>query len=442
MKRFSHKQWLWFFIICLFVFLGIQFVRPSVKNPLVTGNLDAPDSIQMIMIKSCYDCHSNTTKLSWFDKIAPASWIVADHIHEGRKLMNFSEWDSLTGVQKKSFLFESLSQIEFDEMPLHQYTLLHPSAKVTPFEINTLKSYLQTLFYLPVPDSSKARIRKEQFDQWMQRGIDKQVVKPSLNGIVYMQEYKDWTAISSTERLDNGTMRVIVGNDITINAIKTNQTNPWPDGSVIVKIIWTMVADTSGDIQTGELKQLDFMIRGKDKYAPTKGWGFARWVRGLELVPYGKNVLFASECIHCHQTMKEHDFIFTMPIHLEAEHGPEDRVISSSIQSKEGTMSTLYGNRIAVNFIRMNNSQDYPVGSVLTMVTWSQKADSHWFGARIPGNIKFIEKVRFENAGNGKSLPQYEKYSGNSTAKLESINQCDFKSRLNYILMSRASVMP
>jgi len=442
MKRFSQKQWVWFFIICLLVFFGIQFIRKPVENPPVTANLQAPDSIQVIMIKSCYDCHSNTTRLSWFDKIAPASWIVGDHIREGRKLLNFSEWDSLTDLQKKSLLFESLNQIEFGEMPLQQYTFLHPLAKVTTKEINTLKSYLNTLFYSPVSDTSKARISQEQYEQWMQRKKDKQDVKPTLNGILYMPGYKDWVAISSTERLDNGTMRVIVGNDITVNAIRANLTNPWPDGSVIVKILWSMVADSSGNIQAGELKQLDFMIKGKEKYASTMGWGFARWVRGLELAPYGKNALFASECMNCHQTMKSHDFIFTMPIHPESASGLKDKVISSSIQPQEGTMSTLYGNNIAAHFARSQRGNEYPSGSVLTLVTWKQKEDDHWFGARIPSATQFVETVSITDSVIGTPTSVYEKYRGTSHEKMNDQKMADSKERMKNILSRRASVMP
>jgi (2Fe-2S) ferredoxin len=33
-------------------------------------------------------------------------------------------------------------------------------------------------------------------------------IKPVRNGITFPSEYKKWTAIGSTERIDNGTMRI------------------------------------------------------------------------------------------------------------------------------------------------------------------------------------------------------------------------------------------
>ena len=56
-------------------------------------------------------------------------------------------------------------------------------------------------------------------------------------------------------------------------------------------------------------------------------------------------------------------------------------------------MSTLYGNDVAVRYARMNPQQDYPAGSVLSLVTWVQREDGHWFGAKIPGPVKSVEFV-------------------------------------------------
>ena len=69
-------------------------------------------------------------------------------------------------------------------------------------------------------------------------------------------------------------------------------------------------------IQPGEFIQVEFMIKDSKKYSATKGWGWARW-KGTDLVPYGKEALFTTECISCHRPMKENDFVFTMPLHIK-----------------------------------------------------------------------------------------------------------------------------
>ena len=63
-------------IILLLIFAGIQFIRPVITNPPVTGNVKVPHEVQTILRNSCYDCHSNETNLSWYDKIVPVSWFV------------------------------------------------------------------------------------------------------------------------------------------------------------------------------------------------------------------------------------------------------------------------------------------------------------------------------------------------------------------------------
>ena len=441
MKNIRNKKWFWMILIIVFILSGIQFIRPALNNPPVIADIAVPNDVKNILRSACYDCHSNETKLSWFDKITPANWLIASHIREGRKVLNFSEWNNYPKDRQKQILFESLNQVQFGIMPLKQYTFLHPAAKIGATEIDSLKSYLNTLMVIQEPDTAKTNKWNGQYAKWIHGTTAVSDIKPALNGIAFLHRYKDWAAISSTERIDNGTMRIIMGNCIAITAIKTNQTNPWPDGATFAKVIWIQVADYSGDIHAGEFKQVDFMIKNKDKYPLTDGWGYSRWVMGTQLVPYGENALFTTGCVNCHQSMKEQDYVFTTPVNIKADHGLEDKVLSSSINKKDGTLSTLYGNDIATRFARTHIGSDYSAGTVLTFVTWTQKEDLHWFGANVPGAIKSIEKIRFTNTGKKQSEPLYEKYEGNPLLKIETDKLNDWK-RINFILSLRASVMP
>jgi len=155
MKKKQHKKWAWLILIIAFVFAGIQLIKPRLDNPPVTAEIIVPGNIKSILINACYNCHSNQTQLAWFDKIAPANWLVAKHIREGRKVLNFTEWDRYTKDRQKQILFESLNQIEFKLMPLKQYTFLHPEAKITAAQIDSIKSYLSTQLVIQVPDTNK-----------------------------------------------------------------------------------------------------------------------------------------------------------------------------------------------------------------------------------------------------------------------------------------------
>ena len=120
-------------------------------------------------------------------------------------------------------------------------------------------------------------------------------------------------ACVSTERFDNGTMRIIYGNEIAVKAIKDHKTNPWPNGTIFAKVAWDQLIDSSGNITPGTFKQVEYMIKDTKRFASTKGWGWARFL-SPKLEPYGKNAMFTTECINCHRPMKDNDFVFTSPI--------------------------------------------------------------------------------------------------------------------------------
>src|SRR5271170_7920331 len=81
-------------IVCI-AFVAAQFVRPELRNPSVTADLQAPSRVKQILTNSCYNCHSNQTKLSWFDRPVPAYWLVVRDVTEARKHLNFSVIDDL-----------------------------------------------------------------------------------------------------------------------------------------------------------------------------------------------------------------------------------------------------------------------------------------------------------------------------------------------------------
>ena len=195
MRKFLQKKWLRVIIFISLPFVGMQFIRTGIDNPPVTSDIIVPTSVKKIFKNACYDCHSNETKLSWFDKIVPADWLVAKHVRQGRAAVNFSEWGNLSAIQQSATLFESLNLIQHKIMPLQQYQLLHPSTKVDETEIDSIKSYLKTLFVTQFIDTAKNRKWNEQYLKWIKQvGIQK-IVKPAPNGIAFMPEYKNWVAI-------------------------------------------------------------------------------------------------------------------------------------------------------------------------------------------------------------------------------------------------------
>lgn len=303
--------------VALAVFTGLQFAGPNIKNPPVTAELTVPHDVRVVLKKACFDCHSNETQLLWFDKIAPASWMVAKDIADARKVLNFSTWDSLAPGDQKAKLFEAFNQISLGAMPLKQYSTLHSEAKLSAGDISVLKTYITSLVSAKTSDTSRINAATKQYAGWINDKTKPVKVKPTPNGIEYIPDFKNWKAISTSDRFDNGTMRVIVANDIAIKAIKENHINPWPNGATFAKIAWEELIDSTGIVKTGEFKQVEFMIKDDKKYEKTAGWGWARW-KGMQLTPYGKTETFTQECINCHKPVKDNDFVFTMPLHLKS----------------------------------------------------------------------------------------------------------------------------
>jgi hypothetical protein len=301
-------------LLLLVCFAGMQLIRPKIDYPPVAAGFSAPPPVEAILRRACYNCHSNETKLAWFDKIVPAYWLVAGHVKDARKVLNFSEWGSLAPGNQKAELYEAVNMASLQYMPLASYKTVHPEAVITASEMGVLKEYLYTLAApLPTSDSAAQASAFKQYESWIGFAPAAVAVKPGLNGVPYIPGYKNWQAISTTDRFDNGTMRVIYGNDIAVKAIKDGKINPWPNGTVFAKVAWWQIKDSSGFVHTGEFKQAELMIKDSEKYASTNGWGWGRWL-GMDLKPYGKNALFTIECTNCHQPMKDNDFVFTTPL--------------------------------------------------------------------------------------------------------------------------------
>ena len=300
--------------ILFLALFALQFLRPDLQNRPATAELQVPADVKQILKKSCYDCHSNETRLAWFDWPVPAYWLVIKDVREGRKHLNYSEIGKLPAGQQKATLYESLSQIELGAMPLAPYKRLHPGAAVTQDQILMLKKYLSPQTPAAPADSSTVAAANAEFEKWIPSGNDlSNNVSPAPNGITFLPNYKNWTPISSTDRFDNHTIRQILGNDVAVKAIASNQINPWPDGTAFAKVAWEQLRDESGVGRPGKFYQVEFMIRDGKKYSSTLGWGWARW-RGTQLKPYGADPNFANECVSCHRPLKPTDYVFTEPI--------------------------------------------------------------------------------------------------------------------------------
>jgi len=141
-----------------------------------------------------------------------------------------------------------------------------------------------------------------------------ETVATTANDISFPAGLKNWRVIGTSYRKDNNTQRVILGNSIAIKAARSGQIKPWPQGTILAKLVWKNSQHPQWDdaIVPGEFVHSEIMIKDAKKFASTKGWGFARWL-GKKQQAYGETASFAEECLSCHTRAKSTNYVFTIP---------------------------------------------------------------------------------------------------------------------------------
>jgi len=131
--------------------VAIQFYRPERTNPPVDESqtlfaaVPVPEEVQTIFKRSCFDCHSNETRWPWYSSVAPAMWLVARDVKEGRSHMNLSEFGKykpLRGLSKLDMMCENMQD---GVMPLPHYLTLHPKARPSAEEIDRFCAWVDSL---------------------------------------------------------------------------------------------------------------------------------------------------------------------------------------------------------------------------------------------------------------------------------------------------------
>jgi len=124
-------------ISLLVVLIGIQFIRIDKNNPPVDESLNffstesfSPEGMALVK-NACYDCHSNESKYPWYSNFAPVSFLLADHIKEGREELNFSEYQSYSDKKKNHKLEEISEALREGWMPIDNYVWMHSEAKLS-----------------------------------------------------------------------------------------------------------------------------------------------------------------------------------------------------------------------------------------------------------------------------------------------------------------------
>ena len=407
-------------IIVVVVVAALQLARPSIPEKPATDELRTPPQVKRILETSCYSCHSDQRRLSWFDEIVPAYWLVRADVLTARQHLNFSTLGAKPPAAQKAALYEAVNMIQLGAMPLPRFLRLHPEAKLSAEDLNTLKAYLAPWSPLPNPAERGSHGSGTLNPPSPTARISLSDVQPEPNGFSFDPSFEAWKPISTTDRGDNNTFRFILGNEIAVKAAQSGNVSPWPYGTRFAKIAWQQEMGTDGLIHPGTFVQVELMLKDAGRYKSTDGWGWGRW-RGLNLTPYGNSAQFVNECTTCHMPVRGNDYVYTLPMTTARVSGEEVvnnraadlpanlpyqplswSAITMYVDPNRHTTATLYGNDVAIQAVRASAKSPretverlaYPANSVLALVTWEQRDDPHWFGARIPNipsSVEFVE---------------------------------------------------
>ena len=291
-------------IACAVIVALMQLVRPKIPAAPATAELEAPPQVRQILDRSCYSCHSNERRLSWFDQIEPGYWLVRKDILTARGHLNFSTIGSEAAAAQKAALYEAVNMIQLGAMPLPRFLALHSGARVAPEELATVEEYLAPWGPLPsIAENAESTAAP----------VSLAGVTTEPDGFPFDSTFEGWKPLSFTDRGDNNTFRFVLGNEIAIEAARSGNISPWPDGARFAKIAWSQQAGSDSLVYPGSFVQVELMAKDAARYKNTDGWGWGRW-RGLELKPYGKDARFVEECTTCHMPVRGNDAVYTLPI--------------------------------------------------------------------------------------------------------------------------------
>ncbi len=143
-----------FFRIALLVLIGlfiiVQFYQPE-RNDSERGDdhlfalEEVPEQVKMVLTNACLDCHSNQTRYPWYSSIAPASWMMNQHVTEGKENMNLSDWGSMDIFDRLGALEKMVEEVEKGDMPLESYVWLHRDARMDEEKTQLLKDWTEQL---------------------------------------------------------------------------------------------------------------------------------------------------------------------------------------------------------------------------------------------------------------------------------------------------------
>jgi cytochrome c len=94
--------------------------------------------VREVLERVCGNCHSERTKWPVYSYLPLVFWALERDVAEGRRHVDFSQWEQYSPDRKRDLLARIGSQVRKGRMPPARYVLLHPDARLSESEIQTI----------------------------------------------------------------------------------------------------------------------------------------------------------------------------------------------------------------------------------------------------------------------------------------------------------------
>jgi hypothetical protein len=111
---------------------------PADPRASVAADPEVPPPVLKVLKRACMDCHSHETRVPWYGRVAPSSWMLAKDVTEARQAMNLSQWGAKSAAVHLALSAAACEGVRSGRMPRKQYLLMHPEAKLSSSDVETI----------------------------------------------------------------------------------------------------------------------------------------------------------------------------------------------------------------------------------------------------------------------------------------------------------------
>ncbi len=111
----------------------------------VEADPSVPAPVKAVLRRACMDCHSEQTRVPWYGRVAPVSWMLARDVGKGREAMNLSRWLQERPSMRMALAAIACEDVRSGRMPPPAYSMMHPEARLSPRDIEALCKWSEEL---------------------------------------------------------------------------------------------------------------------------------------------------------------------------------------------------------------------------------------------------------------------------------------------------------